>query len=112
MSTPFTVTLKQGQDYPLTFTYKDGTGAAQDISGYIFEGNFLDGQGGAILATMTLAFVTDGTDGKLAGSFSDTDLADLITAGTLPKWFELWAETGGIRLPWLSVPVIVKRSGQ
>ena len=106
------VAFKEGADHnPITTVTNRTTGAVVDISGYTFTLNILSEEGGDILDSGAVDFVTDGTDGQYQEVFTEAQLAALIAAGTFPTWFEFFAVVGGITKKWYHGPIDLERAG-
>ena len=105
--------LTEGSLYEITdeYTIED---VAQDISAGSFVMNLLDKEGGSILDTVTVAFVTDGTDGLFKETFTIAELDTLIAAGTIPGYYELFfsddASAARMQIYWRG-PVEMEYSG-
>ena len=109
------IVLKEGSQHNVVTTVKQSDGSIFDLSNYTFVANLLDKQGGTILDTMTLSLVTDGTDGKFKELFEITELDALITAETLPRYWEVFASPDGQAAnyqEWYRGQVTVQRKGQ
>ena len=105
------IALKEGAYHNVATLVTDDDDVLIDISGYTFEMNLLDKEGGTVLDAVTVSFVSDGTDGKYKEVFTDTELATLITAGTIPTWFEFFATTGAVPTKWYHGAVDLERAG-
>ena len=108
------IVLKEGSQHNVVTTVKQSDGSIFDLSNYTFVANLLDKQGGSILDTVTLSLVTDGSDGQYQELFEIAELDALITAETLPRFWEVFASPDGVStnyVEWYRGQVIVQRKG-
>ena len=81
MSGKLDITIEQGSNFQRSLTITDSNNEAVDISNDTFEGQVRKhAKQDVIEASFSFAFVTDGTDGKVAMSISHEDTT-LMTYG-------------------------------
>jgi hypothetical protein len=91
--------LTEGSLYYIVDTYTIDN-VAQDISGGSFVMNLLDKEGGSIIDTITVDYVTDGTDGAFDETYTIAELDAVLAAydagtGELPSYYELFFSSDG-----------------
>ena len=95
-STPVkNIVLKKGEDYSATAVVTDvDTGEAIDISGWDLQADIKSSFaiGGAILASFTFDFITDGTDGQYERSMATATIEALAVSSAV--WDQFYIEDG------------------
>jgi hypothetical protein len=107
------IEITEGSRYYTVTTYTIDD-VAQDISGGSFKMNLLDEEGGTILDTVTVDYLTDGTDGQYAETFTISEIDALITAGTIPTYYEFFFSSDGtdaLYEIWYKGPVVFSYTG-
>ena len=94
------VNLFGGAKFEIEATYKLGN-ISQDITGFTFTANFLDGRGGDKLLTINPSIIDSGS-----GIFLISVTKAQVLILEFAKWFELYVVPGsGDPLKWMDLPV-------
>lgn len=95
MSGKLDIVIEQGATFSRVLTITDSTSTAVDISNDTFRGQVRSSfKSGAVEASFSFAFVTDGTDGKVAFTISD-EATSAMTFGRNFVYDIEWVKANG-----------------